>query len=167
MSDAIAGALIGAGASIVVTLININAQRVKSTADPSGRTTVAGEMPKTSALNNHKKIWMSAILLLLVWIIVTPFFMGHDFAGVNILIAGGLILLLSIIKPINPLTPFTLTLAMGLLAFLMEPIVKYIKLKQSVAIFGPDVHWDTIIAMIVGAAILNAVVDYFRLKQFT
>jgi uncharacterized membrane-anchored protein YitT (DUF2179 family) len=166
MSDSIVGAMIAAGASVAVALINANAQRVKRTDTLSDKTIVPGNENKTLIMNGHKKIWVTVILISVPWIILSPFFLGHDFAGMNMFIIGGVIFFLSILKPINPLTPFTLSIALGLLASLMEPITKYIKFHQSIDIFGPDTHWNVILGVVIGVALINGTIDYFRLKQF-
>lgn len=167
MSDSILGALIGASASVAVALINANAQRAtKKTDGPTIKTTKDGSDSKFNTMNANKKAWVTVILISLPWIILTPFIFGHDFAGINMFIIGGVIILLSYLKPINPLTPITLSISLGLLAFFMEPITKYIEFKQSIDLSGRDTHWNVIIGIIMMIAIISGVIDYFRFKKF-
>jgi len=167
MSDSIIGALIGASASVAVALINANAQRAtKKTEDPTIQITKDGSESKFNTLNANKKAWVTVILISLPWIILTPFILGHDFAGINMFIIGGVIIFLSYLKPINPLTPITLSISLGLLASFMEPITKYIKFKQAIDISGTDTHWNVIIGILVTLAIISGVIDYFRYKKF-
>lgn len=165
MSDAIITALIGAGTTIIVTLITVNAQRKSKEVAPASKTVIQPDNgTRAININAHKKIWIIVILLSLVWIILSPILINHDLAGTNTFLIGGIIILLAFLKPVNPATPVILSITLMLLAIFMEPIAKYIKFPGSIQIEG--MKWTPVIATIAVAALISGVVSYFRLKQF-
>jgi hypothetical protein len=130
MSDEVLGALISAGASIAIALINKKSES-SSKARSSGRGTSATPGTSSNLLAAPKphatRYWYIFVGVTIVWMALSPAYVHHDFAGTNFLLIPPLVILLALTVPVQPLRAAWMSLALFAANFVLGPLSNRIK----------------------------------------
>jgi hypothetical protein len=129
MSDAVLGALISAGASILIAILNKKISSPEGTRPPVKRPTVRGgrqtPIPSETYVEVQRpspKAWYVTFGLLSVWMALTPALIHHDLAGTNFLLIPVVAVILALVVPIAPLKAAWLCFAMFAVNFVVGPL---------------------------------------------
>jgi len=112
MSDTVIAALIGALASVIVAIIG------KQTS--GGRNAAALE--RAPGRRGPTLPWTIVGVLLLVWLVVSPGLIHHDFAGTNFFAIPIVLLVVALVCPIRPLTATWVSLSIYSSNFVLGPL---------------------------------------------
>jgi len=111
MSDTVLAAMIGAVTSIVVALI--------------GRQTAHGKRLESRPLPGRQLpplSWAVTLVVLALWLLISPGAIHHDLAGTNFLVIPVVLLILAVASPIRPLTAGWVSLAIFSANFVLGPL---------------------------------------------
>jgi hypothetical protein len=129
MSDSVLGALITAGASILIAIINKistpserdgspkRSPAQRGTPQVAISATTQEEAPQAPA-----RAWYISLGILLVWMALSPALVHHDFAGMNFYLIPIVVIPLALIVPIPPLKAAWMSLAMFAANFVIGPM---------------------------------------------
>ena len=155
MSDSIVAALISAGAAIAVAMIG------KYSPGPGrpGARLVSGS-------NRPPRSWLVTIGLLLIWLLVSPGAIHHDFVGTNYFVAPAVLVVLALINPIRPVTAAWTSLAVFATNFLLGPLGNRLAGSHYDTGIGLEPEkYPTLILLILISTTIVAGVCAFRLRM--
>ena len=105
MSDTIIAALISAGSAVIVAVIGKLVGVSRSTSPGSVPSIYLGRPLRRA------RSWIPGLALLGLWLIISPWAIHHDLAGINFLVIPVPLLIVALLWPVPPLTAAGLTLA--------------------------------------------------------
>lgn len=161
MSDAILAALISAGASILVALLN---KSVESRKDSKPQDATSYAIRTTSKANvGH---WYVTSAILVIWLAVSPAFLHHDLAGQNFFLIPIVTIVLSLAIPTSPLRAAWITLALFAANFVIGPFSNRLHGSRYDTEFFYDRGKQLFILLIgFGSAAVASGICFFRLKS--
>jgi len=129
MSGSVLGALISAGASILIAILNKKTSSSEGARAPkprsarsSGRETSSSSETYVEVQWPSPKAWYVTFGVLLVWMALTPALIHHDLAGTNFFLIPVVAVILALAVPIAPLKAAWLCFAMFAANFVVGPL---------------------------------------------
>jgi len=145
MSDTVLAALIGALASVIVAIIG------KQTSGDQN----APALHRVPGRRIPTLPWTITALALLIWLLVSPGLIHHDFAGLNFFVIPIVLLVVALFSPIRPLTASWVSLAIYSSNFVLGPLGNRLARSHFDAQYG--LPWQVLLIGFASAAIIAGV----------